>query len=54
MRSWNKRSVELSLTPREAELLSSWLETTCKDRQQDAVGFRLSAVLKIALAPQED
>ena len=54
MRSWNKRSIELSLTPREAELLLAWLEDLCTDRVRDAVGFRLVAALKNAIPTTDE
>ena len=54
MRSWNKRSIELSLTPREAELLLAWLQDLCTDRSRDGVGFRLVAALKNAVPTAEE
>lgn len=53
MRSWNKQSVELSLTLREAERLLEWLDTACTDRSQDRPGYQLAYTLRNAvLGPQ--
>ncbi len=53
MRSWNRRSVELSLTPREAELLLQWLDDTCSDQTKDGVGFRLANSIRRSLNPEQ-
>ncbi len=49
MRSWSKRTVELSLTLREAERLLVWLDSTCSDRTADRAGFQLAYTLRGAM-----
>ena len=54
MRSWNRQSVEITLSPKEAEDLVAWLEESASDLSRDQVAFRLAASLKAALAPRDN
>ncbi len=49
MRSWNRQSIELTLSPRETDQLIAWLDERCTNVDRDQVGYRLGASLKAAV-----